>query len=65
MKIEWEKIIIENTILARIIFGAVYVEHWNYMRIQKTSTSNESVLKDLLEEVRKSIDDSLTKSFEK
>lgn len=35
MEIEWEKIIIENAILAGIIFGAVYVEHWNYRRIQK------------------------------
>ena len=32
---EWENIIIESVILAVIIFGAVYVEHWNSKRIQK------------------------------
>lgn len=35
LEIEWDKIIIENLLLAGIIFGAVYVEHWNYRRTQK------------------------------
>lgn len=35
MEIEWEKVIIETIILAGIIFGAVYVEHWNYRRLQR------------------------------
>ena len=39
MEIEWEKIIIENVILAGIIFGAVYVEHWNYRRMEKNEES--------------------------
>lgn len=30
-----DNIIIESVILAVIIFGAVYVEHWNHRRIQK------------------------------
>lgn len=33
--IEWAQLIIEMSVLAGIIFGAVYVEHWNYRRIQK------------------------------
>ena len=36
MEIDWVQLIIEMSILAGIIFGAVYVEHWNYRRIQKT-----------------------------
>lgn len=36
MEIEWVQLIIEMSALAGIIFGAVYVEHWNYRRIQKT-----------------------------
>ena len=35
MEIEWEKVLIETIILAGIIFGAVYVEHWNYRRLQR------------------------------
>ena len=35
MEIEWVQLIIEMSVLAGIIFGAVYVEHWNYRRIQK------------------------------
>ncbi|HSF27896.1 MAG TPA: hypothetical protein VLA53_02595 [Nitrosopumilaceae archaeon] len=35
MGIEWAQLIIEMSVLAGIIFGAVYVEHWNYRRIQK------------------------------
>lgn len=33
--VDWEYLIIESIILAVLIFGAVYVEHWNYRRIQK------------------------------
>lgn len=33
--VDWEYLIIESIILAAMIFGAVYVEHWNYRRIQK------------------------------
>jgi hypothetical protein len=32
---DWEYLIVESIILAVIIFGAVYVEHWNYRRMQK------------------------------
>ncbi len=32
---ELDNIIVESVILAVIIFGAVYVEHWNHRRIQK------------------------------
>lgn len=35
MASEWESVIIELIALAGIIFGAVYVEHWNYLRMQK------------------------------
>jgi len=35
LEIEWVQLIVEMSILAAIIFGAVYVEHWNYRRIQK------------------------------
>ena len=44
MEIEWVQLIIEMSALAGIIFGAVYVEHWNYRRIQKneeTGTRNK------------------------
>lgn len=33
--VDWDYLIIESVILAAIIFGAVYVEHWNYRRVQK------------------------------
>jgi hypothetical protein len=33
--VDWEYLIIESIILAAIIFGAMYVEHWNYRRMQK------------------------------
>jgi hypothetical protein len=33
--VDWEYLIIESSILAAMIFGAVYVEHWNYRRMQK------------------------------
>jgi hypothetical protein len=32
---EWENIIVESVILAVIIFGAVFVEHWIYRKVQK------------------------------
>jgi hypothetical protein len=32
---DWEYLIVESIILSVIIFGAVYVEHWNYRRMQK------------------------------
>ena len=44
MEIEWVQLIIEMSALSGIIFGAVYVEHWNYRRIQKneeTGTRNK------------------------
>lgn len=44
LEIEWVQLIIEMSALAGIIFGAVYVEHWNYRRIQKneeTGTRNK------------------------
>ncbi len=39
MATEWENIIVESIILAVIIFGAVYVENWNYRRIQKSENN--------------------------
>jgi hypothetical protein len=35
LAIDWTQVIIEMSILSGIIFGAVYVEHWNYRRTQK------------------------------
>lgn len=35
LEIEWVQLIIEMSVLAGIIFGAVYVDHWNNRRIQK------------------------------
>ena len=32
---EWNDILVESIILAVIIFGAVFVEHWIYRRMQK------------------------------
>jgi len=32
---DWNYLIVETTLLAIIIFGAVYVENWNQRRIQK------------------------------
>ncbi len=37
--VDWEYLIVESTILAAIIFGAVYVEHWNDRRVQKNEDS--------------------------
>lgn len=39
MVTEWYQSIVELIALAGIIFGAVYVEHWNYRRIQKNEES--------------------------
>jgi hypothetical protein len=43
---EWESIIVESIILAVIIFGAVYVENWNYRRMQKSE--NDAIRKKML-----------------
>lgn len=44
--IEWEILIIESVILATIIFGAVFVEHWIYRRMQKkeNNTTRKKIL---------------------
>ena len=58
MATEWENIIVESVILAIIIFGAVYVEHWNYRRIQKNedTTTRKKILllmkEDLIRKLR-------------
>ena len=39
MVTEWYQSIVELITLAGIIFGAVYVEHWNYRRMQKNEES--------------------------
>lgn len=46
MATEWESIIVESIILAVIIFGAVYVENWNYRRMQKSE--NDATRKKML-----------------
>ncbi len=33
--VDWEYLLVESIILAAMIFGAMYVEHWNYRRAQK------------------------------
>lgn len=38
--VDWEYLMIESIILAVMIFGAIYVEHWNYRRMQKNEDSN-------------------------
>jgi len=38
--VEWNDLIIESVILAVIIFGAVFVEHWIYRRMQKNEDSS-------------------------
>ena len=35
LEVEWNSIIIENLLLAGIIFAAVYVEHWNDRRLKR------------------------------
>ncbi|MEO9309772.1 MAG: hypothetical protein ABI337_05695 [Nitrososphaera sp.] len=39
LMVQWESIIIESTILATIIFGAVFVENWSYRSMQKKEDS--------------------------
>ncbi|CDI06347.1 hypothetical protein [Candidatus Nitrosotenuis uzonensis] len=61
---EWENVVIELVALAGIIFGAVYVEHWNYLRMQKKTdkaTRKKMLLlikEDLIRKIR-FIDDSI------
>lgn len=38
--VEWNELIIESVILSVIIFGAVFVEHWIYRRMQKNEDSS-------------------------
>lgn len=38
--VDWEYLVIESIILAAMIFGAIYVEHWNYRRMQRNEDSN-------------------------
>lgn len=38
--VDWEYLMIESIILAAMIFGAIYVEHWNYRRMQKNEDGN-------------------------
>lgn len=56
--VQWESIIIESTILATIIFGAVFVENWSYRRMQKkeNNTTRKKILllikEDLIRKLR-------------
>ena len=61
---EWESTIFELVVLAGIIFGAVYVEHWVYRRTQKkedASTRKKILLliKDDLTRKIRFVDDSI------
>lgn len=38
--VEWNDIVIESVILAVLIFGAVFVEHWIYRRVQKNEDNS-------------------------
>lgn len=38
--IEWNGIIIESVILAAIIYSAMFVDHWNYRRMQKNQDAS-------------------------
>ena len=38
--VEWNELIIESVILSVIIFGAVFVEHWIYRRMQKNDDNS-------------------------
>lgn len=53
MATEWDNIIVESAILAIIIFGAVYVEHWNYIRMQKNNdkTARKKILQLIKEDL--------------
>lgn len=44
--VDWDYLLVESVILAAMIFGAVYVEHWNYRRVQKNE--NNTVRKKIL-----------------
>lgn len=39
MESEWSVVTFELVILTIIIFGAVYVEHWSYRKLEKTKTT--------------------------
>ena len=54
LEIEWVQLIIEMSLLAGIIFGAVYVEHWNYRRIQKNEEAGTR--KKILELIKNDLD---------
>lgn len=54
MEIGWVQLIIEMSVLAGIIFGAVYVEHWNYRRIQKNEETGTR--KKILELINNDLD---------
>ena len=41
MDTDWIGIIVESLILAVIIFGAMFTEHWNYRRIQKKQENSD------------------------
>ena len=41
MDTDWVAIIVESLILAVIIFGAMFTEHWNYRRIQKKQENSD------------------------
>ena len=47
MAIDFEYIAIEMTILAAIIFGAVYLELWYYRRSQKREDKKTTVFRRL------------------
>ena len=38
--VEWNDVVIESVILAVLIFGAVFVEHWIYRRMQKNEDNS-------------------------
>lgn len=40
MATNWEATIIESIILAAIIFGAMFVDHWNFRRIQRNEDNS-------------------------
>jgi len=54
LEIGWVQLIIEMSVLAGIIFGAVYVEHWNYRRIQKNEETGTR--KKILELINNDLD---------
>src|SRR5574338_469981 len=41
MTTDWDGIIVESLVLAVIIFGAMFTEHWNYRRIQKKQENSD------------------------